>query len=194
MQYLELILIGFSLAMDAFAVSVCQGVQMKKVDFKQAFVIAFLFGLFQALMPLIGYFIGDQFIDYIASFDHWVVFAVLGAIGFKMIYDGIFKKNEQEKVALNDEGKLSYKTLILLAIATSIDALAVGVTFSMVGYNIWLAVSIVGIITLLLCLGAVYIGHFFGDKLKNKAEIIGGVVLVLIGLKILLEHLGVLSF
>lgn len=186
-------LIGFSLAMDAFAASVCQGVQMKKVNWKQAFIIAFLFGLFQAVMPLIGYFLSDHFIEYIASFDHWVVFAVLGVIGFKMIYDGIFKKDEG-KVALNEEGKLNFKKLIFLSVATSIDALAVGVTFSVVGYNVWVAITIVGIITLILCFVAVYIGHFFGDKLKNKAEIIGGVVLVLIGLKILLEHLGVLSF
>lgn len=186
----ELLLIATSLAMDAFAVSICKGLNMRKLDVKQMGLIALFFGGFQAGMPLIGWFIGSQFAQYVESVDHWITFILLGIIGGKMIKES-FEKEEDCGCC---ESKLSLKELTALAIATSIDALAVGVTFAF-EYERNQAITVIvltGIITGLLSAIGVFIGHKFGAKYKNKAEFTGGLVLVLIGTKFLLEGLGIL--
>ena len=166
---------------------------MKKFIFKYALLIALFFGGFQMLMPLIGWAAGTLFEKYITQFDHWIAFGLLLLLGGKMIYDGIFDKDEQ-KEGEEKPLKLGFLTLLVMAIATSIDALAVGVTFAFLKVNIWMAVSIIGATTFAFSLVGVGIGVKVGDKFKNKAEIFGGVILILIGLKILLEHLGVINF
>lgn len=188
---LELIIIATGLAMDAFAVSVCKGLNMKKLDVKQTALIAVFFGGFQAGMPLIGWFIGSKFAHYIESIDHWVTFILLGFIGGKMIWEAIKGDDECEECG---ESKLDLKELIALSIATSIDALAVGVTFAF-QYETVEALTVIGltgIITASLSAVGVFIGHKFGAKYKSKAELTGGLVLVLIGVKFLLEGLGIL--
>lgn len=187
-----LFLIGVGLAMDAFAVSICKGLAMRKVNKAQAVVIALFFGGFQALMPLIGWLLGTNFEQYITSFDHWIAFILLGLIGGKMILEVI--KGEEEEVIEEMDPPLDIKELFLLAIATSIDALAVGVTFAFLSYPIIPAITIIGVTTFVISFAGVFIGNFFGSKYKSKAELVGGIILVLIGLKILLEHLGVLPF
>ena len=193
MSIWEILLIGLGVSADAFAVSMCKGVEMKKFIFKYALLIALFFGGFQMLMPLIGWAAGTLFEKYITQFDHWIVFGLLLLLGGKMIYDGIFDKDEQ-KEGEDKPLKLGFVTLLVMAIATSIDALAVGVTFAFLKVNIWMAVSIIGATTFAFSLVGVGIGVKVGDKFKNKAEIFGGVILILIGLKILLEHLGVINF
>ena len=183
--FIELFLIGVGLSMDAFAVSICKGLGMEKVNKKQAFVIGLYFGGFQALMPLLGYFLGTQFESLITSIDHWIAFVLLALIGVNMIREACSKDDEK----LNDS--FAFKTMILLAIATSIDALAVGVTFAFLQVNIVTAVIMIGLTTFAFSAVGIKIGNVFGAKFKNKAEIFGGAVLILIGLKILLEHLGV---
>lgn len=192
----EIIIIAIGLAMDAFAVSICKGFQMKKIYWGRAFLVAFSFGLFQTVMPLLGWLIGnvgwllgDQVSDFITNIDHFIAFGLLGFIGGKMIYDSIKEKDE-----LEGEEKFSFKELIILSIATSIDALAVGITFAVSGVDIFSSITIIGVITLIICLGGVLIGNLFGCKFKSKAEILGGVILILMGIKILLEHLGILPF
>lgn len=185
MSIWEVFLVAVGLSMDAFAVAVCKGLKMPKINIKQTALIALFFGGFQALMPLIGYFLGNQFEEYIVSIDHWITFILLGIIGGKMIYES-FKKDEE------DEGGFSIKELFVLAIATSIDALAVGITFSFLLDSIAAPVSMIGVTTFFLSAIGVFIGHKFGEKYKSKAEFAGGLILVLIGLKILLEHLGIL--
>jgi Predicted membrane protein len=180
---IELCLIAFGLSMDAFAVAVCKGLTMKKIKLKQIFIIALFFGGFQAGMPLIGYFLGSQFDNYIRDFDHWIVFILLSWIGFNMI-KAAFKK--EDEVYFNSF-KLS--NICLLAIATSIDALAVGIGFAFLRVEIILAVTSIGVITFICSFLGVFLGHFFGSKIKSSAEITGGVILILIGFKILLEHL-----
>ncbi|MGN0569153.1 MAG: manganese efflux pump MntP family protein [Candidatus Fimenecus sp.] len=180
----ELIIISLGLSMDAFAVAVCKGLNMRKIDYGQTALIAFFFGGFQALMPFIGWLLGKQFESYIISIDHWIAFALLGFIGGKMIYEA-FKDED----ALAGVEKLDLKELTVLAIATSIDALAVGITFAFLKADIKISVLLIGTITFLLSGAGVFIGHKFGEKYKNKAELAGGVILVLIGLKILVEHL-----
>lgn len=235
----ELILIAVSLSADAFAVSMCRGLEMRRVNVRHAFVIALFFGLFQAAMPVIGYFAAKLVADYITAYDHWIAFGLLALLGAKMIYDGI-KEGVEERKRRNAEkltetasvtpdadgkttrseeataaadplphpscacngdgaarvasGKLDIKKLLVMSVATSIDALAIGVTFAFLNVNLWLAVSLIGGVTFALSLGGVFLGHFIGAKFKDKATVFGGVVLVLIGLKILLEHLGVISF
>ena len=189
--WIELLLIGVGLAMDAFAVSVCKGLAMSRVNKKQAVTIALFFGGFQALMPFLGWLLGTRFEQYIARVDHWIVFGLLGAIGVKMNLEAVSEKNEI--MTLQIDPQLKIKELTVLAIATSIDALAVGITFAILDYPIVGAVSIIGIITFLICIAGVYIGNFFGSRYKSKAEIAGGIILILIGLKILLEHLGILA-
>ena len=184
----EIFLISVGLAMDAFAVAVCKGLKMPKINKKQTSLIALFFGGFQGLMPLIGYFLGKQFEEHIVSIDHWITFVLLGFIGGKMIYES-FKKDEDE-----EDKPFSIKELFVLAIATSIDALAVGITFAFLKVNIAVAVSFIGVITAGLSAIGVFIGHKFGEKYKSKAEFAGGLILVLIGLKILLEHLGIITF
>lgn len=194
MGFLELFLIGVGLSMDAFAVAVCKGLNMCKINYKHSAIIGLFFGGFQALMPFIGWFIGSRFEQYIVKFDHWIAFVLLGFIGSKMLYDAITEKEED---CCKIEEKFDYKELLLMAIATSIDALAVGITFAFLGMNlsgIFGAVSLIGVTTFALSFIGVVIGNKFGSVYKRKAEIAGGVVLVLIGLKILLEHLGIINF
>lgn len=189
MGLLELLLIALGLSMDAFAASLCKGMSMKKRNPHHSAVIALFFGGFQAAMPLIGWFLGKQFESYITAVDHWIAFGLLVFIGGKMIYE-VFKK---DTCPIDDEDTLRIKGLLLLAVATSIDALAVGVTFAFLQVSIIPAVTLVGVVTFVLSYIGVFIGHKFGAKLKTKAELAGGVVLILIGTKILLEHLHVLS-
>ncbi len=185
----ELIIIAVGLAMDAFAVSICKGLNMRKLDIKQTALIALFFGGFQAGMPLVGWFIGSRFADYITSIDHWITFILLGIIGGKMIYESFCDDKCEEC-----ESKLNLKEIIALAIATSIDALAVGVTFAFQyeRKDAITAIVLTGIITTLLSAIGVFIGHKFGAKYKNKAELAGGLVLVGMGVKFLLEGLGII--
>ena len=185
MGVLELILIAVGLAMDAFAVSVCKGLSMSKMEWKKAVIIGLYFGGFQALMPLIGYVLGVGFEDKIKSLDHWIAFVLLVFIGMNMIKEAFEIKEES-----ND--KIDFKTMIILGIATSIDALAVGVTFAFLNVNIMLAISLIGIITFIISMIGVKIGNVFGDKYETKAELAGGFILIFLGVKILLEHLGIL--
>jgi len=186
MGVLELLLLSIGLAMDAFAVSVCKGISMKKMNWKKAIIIGLYFGGFQALMPTIGYFLGAAFQSLITSIDHWIAFILLGIIGGGMIKES-FGDDEENR---NDD--VSFKTMIVLAIATSIDALAIGITFAFLNVNLVLAISLIGIITFILSVFGTKIGNRFGDKYEKKAEFLGGVILVLLGIKILLEHLGVI--
>ena len=184
MSVIELILIGISLSMDAFAVSICKGLSVGKIKPKHMLTAGIWFGGFQAAMPLIGYFLGKAFEKYITSLDHWIAFILLGLIGAMMIKES-FEKEEDEA-----DGSLSPKTMVVMAIATSIDALAVGISFGVLpDVNITLAVALIGIITLALCMVGVKVGNIFGAKYKSKAEFAGGVILVLLGTKILIEHL-----
>lgn len=190
--FIELLLIGVGLAMDAFAVSVCKGLAMRKVNKKQAVVIALFFGGFQALMPFVGWMLGSQFEEYIVTIDHWIAFVLLGFIGGKMIVES--RKSEDEEIEIRKmDAPLDYKELVVLAIATSIDALAVGITFAFLQYPIVEAISIIGVTTFVICIIGVYVGNFFGSKYKNKAEFAGGLILLLIGLRILLSHLGIIG-
>lgn len=186
MGFFELTLVGVGLAMDAFAVSVCKGLSMKKINWKSAIIIALYFGAFQALMPVIGYLLGAAFSNAVENIDHWIAFILLSAIGINMIKES----TDDELDKRND--RVDFKTMIVLAIATSIDALAIGVTFSFLKTNIILAITIIGTVTFILSLAGVVIGNKFGDKLQNKAELLGGIVLIGIGIKILLEHLSII--
>ena len=188
MQVIDIVFIAFGLAMDAFAVSICRGLKVKKVSWKYSVSTAFVFGLFQALMPLAGYLAGKQFESYITGIDHWIAFGLLGIIGINLIKESFDK--EDDDISCNED--ISFKELLLMGIATSIDALAIGVAFAFLKINIITAVIIIGIITFVLSLSGVYIGNLFGNKLKKGAEILGGVILIAIGIKILLEHLGIL--
>lgn len=187
MTVVELFVIGVGLAMDAFAVSICKGLSMKRLTAKKAGIVGFYFGFFQGMMPLIGYFLGVGFKDKITAIDHWIAFVLLAVIGVNMIKEAL--SNESEDV----DDDLGFKTMLLLAIATSIDALAVGVTFAFLAVNIWLAIAIIGITTFIISVLGVKIGHVFGLKYKAKAELAGGIILILMGIKILLEHLGILG-
>ena len=182
--FIELFLMGVGLSMDAFAVSICKGLGMRKVNKKQALVIGLFFGGFQALMPFVGWLLGSQFEKYITSIDHWIAFVLLGIIGINMIKES----REDEDEELN--ASFDVKTMLALAVATSIDALAVGITFAFLNYPIGEAVTIIGLTTFCISIGGVYVGNFFGNRYKKKAELAGGIILVLIGVKILLEHLG----
>lgn len=190
MTLIELLLTGVGLSMDAFAVSMCKGLGMKRLNKKNALIIGLYFGGFQALMPLIGYLLGRQFEHLITGVDHWIVFALLAYIGGKMIYDALKKKDETECCG----DALNHKEMLLLALATSIDALAVGISFAFLDVSILPAITIIGVTTFVLSIVGVLIGHRFGAKYESRATLLGGVILVLLGLKILLEHLGVISF
>jgi putative Mn2+ efflux pump MntP len=189
MSFVEILLIGIGLSMDAFSVSICKGLTTKKFSWKMALTCGLWFGLFQALMPLIGYFLGSQFEQYITAVDHWIAFGLLFLIGANMIREALSKKND-----VPDDNSLDFKTMLLLAIATSIDALAVGISFACIQVKIWSSVLIIGVTTFLFSVLGVKIGNVFGSKFEKSAEIIGGIILILIGLKILLEHLGVMSY
>ena len=188
MGIFAILLLGIGLAMDAFAVSICKGLAMKKMNWKNAIIIALYFGMFQAVMPIIGYFLGTTFESLVTTFDHWIAFILLLLIGGSMIKESFDKEDEKK----ND--KIDFKTMTVLALATSIDALAIGITFAFLDVNVTLAVSIIGIITFIISVCGVKIGNKFGDKYQNKAELMGGIILVLLGIKILLEHLGIIGF
>jgi putative Mn2+ efflux pump MntP len=205
MSLLELFIIAVGLSMDAFAVAICKGLCMKKISLKKAGIVGLYFGLFQGGMPLVGYLLGVQFESKITSIDHWIAFVLLAFIGINMIRESIESKNEvavdcsiYENTDSSLQGKnadpLAFKSMVVLAIATSIDALAVGVTFAFLKVTIVPAVSFIGIVTFTLSMIGVKIGHTFGSIYKSKAEFAGGLILILMGLKILLEHLGIFSF
>ena len=177
-------LIGFALAMDAFAVSVCKGLSLGKIKAKHMCLAGIWFGGFQALMPLVGYFLGSFFADVITKYSHWIAFALLAFLGAKMI------KESFESEELDDN--MGWKTMLVLAVATSIDASAVGVTFAFLDVNILFAVIVIGVTTFAFSAAGVKIGSVFGEKYKSKAEIAGGIILILIGLKILLDGLGII--
>ena len=191
MTFFELFLIGIGLSMDAFAVSICKGLSMQKIDKKYTLCIGLFFGGFQALMPLTGYLLGSRFSGYIERFDHWIAFVLLAMIGFNMIKESREEEEEEEKPYAG----INFKELLILAVATSIDALAVGITFALLpDVNVPLAVCLIGITTFVCSAAGLKVGNLFGLKYKAKAELAGGIILILIGLKILLEHLGVISF
>lgn len=182
MSIVEMILISVGLAMDAFAVSVCKGLSMKKINIKKMFIIAFYFGLFQGGMPVIGYLLGVNFSELVSAVDHWIAFILLAFIGGKMIKESL----ENDSSCSNDD--TSFKTMVVLAIATSIDALAVGITFAFLKVNVIKSSIIIAVITMLLTLLGVIIGNKFGKKYKHKAQFVGGFILIFIGIKIFIEH------
>ena len=186
MGTIEILLTGLGLAMDAFAVAVCKGLSMKKYDYKKGVIIGLYFGIFQGLMPVIGYILGSTFQNLITSVDHWIAFILLGVIGGNMIKESLSK----ETTTSND--KVDIKTMLPLAIATSIDALAIGITLAFLKVNIIKAVLSIGIITFIMSFIGSKLGHKFGSKYEKKAEFLGGTILVLLGVKILLEHLGII--
>ncbi len=189
MSIWELFLTAAALSMGAFAVAICKGLSTGKPKVKHYFIIGAWFGGFQALMPTLGYLLGSAFEKYITSVDHWVAFVLLGLIGANMIKEGCSKEEE------NVNASFAFKTMLLLAVATSIDALAVGITYALLpNINIVAAVLFIGLTTFVLSAAGLKIGSVFGLKFKSKAEIAGGVILILIGIKILLEHLGVINF
>ncbi|MDE7297421.1 MAG: manganese efflux pump MntP family protein [Lachnospiraceae bacterium] len=179
--------LAIGLSMDAFAVSVCKGLAMKKMTWKSAVIVGLWFGGFQALMPVIGYTLGIQFADKIVAVDHWIAFVLLALIGGNMIREAL--SGEEEKA----NADLDVRTMFLMAVATSIDALAVGITFAFLNQNVPVSVSVIGLTTFVMSAAGVKIGNLFGTKYKKKAELLGGSILILLGLKILLEHLGVLK-
>lgn len=184
----ELILLAVGLSMDAFAVSVCKGLSANHADRRSMSICGIWFGAFQAGMPLIGFWMGSMFAEAIEAVDHWVAFGLLAVIGFNMLREA-FSQDEPEA----QNGDLSPKTMLILAIATSIDALAVGISLAMAGdVSIWMAVSLIGVTTFALSAAGVKVGSMFGDRFEKKAQIAGGVILILLGLKILLEHLEVI--
>ena len=183
MEILEIFLIAVGLAMDAFAVSICKGLSMKKIDIKKMCIIGLYFGIFQAGMPVIGYFLGKGFESFVTQIDHWIAFTLLSFIGINMIREALSKKEEET----SDD--LSFKTMIILSIATSIDALAIGITFVFIRAKVIFAAAIIGFIAFAFSIIGVKLGNRFGDKYEKKAQIIGGLILILMGVKILLEHI-----
>lgn len=187
MSFVELFLIAVGLSMDAFAVAVCKGLAMKRINLKKSLIVGIYFGAFQALMPLIGYALGTTFEKQIKSVDHWVAFVLLLLIGGNMVKEALSKDEEEP----NDS--LAFRSMIVLAIATSIDALAIGITFVGFNVNIITAISLIGVTTLIISMVGVKIGNVFGTKYKSRAEFAGGLILILLGIKILLEHLNVIQ-
>ena len=181
MGFWELVVLAVGLSMDAFAVSICKGLALQRVSWKECCIAGAWFGGFQALMPLLGYLLGTQFEQFVTSVDHWITFVLLGIIGGNMIREALSK--DEDKL----DGSLAFKTMLLLAIATSIDALAVGITFALLP-----DVALIGSITFVFSAAGIRLGNVFGLRYKSKAEFVGGVILILLGTKILLEHLGVL--
>ena len=230
MGLLELFILAIGLSMDAFAVSICKGLALPKINLKSAGIVGLWFGAFQALMPLIGYLLGVNFRSYIVSIDHWIAFVLLALIGANMIKEALSDDDEEEEVEIrnlkrgSEEGTigvcsldscsisptgqvalsrekdsvmkdiLGFKTMFLLAIATSIDALAVGITFAFLNVNLILAIALIGSITFFLSVIGTKVGNIFGDRYENKAELLGGVILIFLGIKILLEHLNIINF
>ena len=190
--FVELFLIGVGLSMDAFVVSICKGLGMSRLNMRQAAVISLFFGGFQAFMPLIGWALGSQLTDFITPIDHWIAFGLLAFVGGKMLWDAFHEDDEDEGVQTDE--KLDLKELLMLAIATSIDALAVGITFAFLQVAIVPSITIIGLTTFVISFAGIAVGLFFGARFEKPATIVGGVVLILIGVKILLEHLGVIAF
>lgn len=186
MGFSEIFLIALGLSMDAFAVSVCKGLGMKKLSYKNTLLIGAFFGGFQAIMPLVGWLLGTQFESYITAFDHWIAFVLLGIIGGKMIWESC--KTDTEECAKCENPKI--RELFILAVATSIDALAVGITLAFLRVNIWKSISVIGVVTFIISMAGVVIGNRFGSKYKRRAELAGGIILMIMGVKILMDHLG----
>ena len=205
MDFITLLLLAAGLSMDAFAVSVCKGISIKRTGFPQALVVGLWFGGFQALMPVLGYFLGIQFIGLISAWDHWIAFGLLALIGINMIREALGQKKErgeddgkdcagcgngESRAATPEKNDLAFRPMLMAAVATSIDALAVGVSFAaMDGVNIWTSAGTIGIVTLAFSMGGVKAGHLVGKGLASKAEIIGGIILIGIGIKIIIEHM-----
>lgn len=186
MNFLEMVFIAIGLAMDAFAVAVCKGLSFKKINIKNSVIIGFYFGFFQSLMPIIGYFLGISFEEVVTKVDHWVAFFLLAVIGYNML------KEIGEKGSDSFDDRLDFKSMFPLAVATSIDALAIGITFAFLKVNIVSSSLLIGIITFVLSVIGVFIGNKFGNKYEKKAQFVGGVILIFMGVKILFEHLGIL--
>ncbi len=184
MGIMELLLIAIGLAMDAFAVSVGKGITLKRVRLSHALTAGVWFGGFQALMPIAGFFLATSFADYVASIDHWIAFGLLTLIGLNMIRETIWGEEESH------DNNFGFRTMLLMAVATSIDAMAVGISMAFLGVNIWTSAAVIGIVTLLLSAAGTYLGHIFGSRLGSKAGILGGIILIAIGIKIVIEHLG----
>lgn len=183
MGFFELLLISVGLAMDAFAVSVGKGMTLKSVRPRHALTAGVWFGAFQALMPLIGYYVGQSFAEYVVSVDHWVAFGLLSLIGLNMIRETVWGDDEEHS------GDFGFRPMLIMAIATSIDALAVGVSMAFLDVNVWYSVAVIGVVTLLISAAGVYLGAAFGSRLGTKAGIVGGIILIAIGIKILVEHM-----
>ena len=186
MDLLTLLTLAVGLAMDAFAVSICKGLAMREKVLKKGIIVGLWFGGFQALMPTIGFFLGTQFKDQITSIDHWIAFVLLGLIGINMVKEALSNDEEQA------DDSIAVKEMFMLAVATSIDALAVGITFAFLNVHIVSAASMIGVCTFLISFVGVKIGNIFGTKYKSKAELSGGIILILLGFKILFEHLHIL--
>ena len=187
MNLFTLFTLAVGLSMDAFAVAICKGLAMKKTDVKKAVIVGLWFGGFQALMPLLGYLLGVQFKDKITAIDHWIAFLLLGFIGVNMIKEAVQKDDEEET-----DDSLAPRDMLILAVATSIDALAAGITLAFLEVHIVPAVSFIGINTFILSVAGVKVGNVFGNRYKAKAELAGGIILILLGIKILIEHLEIL--
>ena len=185
MSIFDIILIGFSLAMDAFAVALCKGLSIKKINIKSCLTVGLYFGIFQSLMPLLGFILATNFQHFIIKIDHWVVFLLLIFIGFKMIIDVFLKED-------NIDDKINFKTMIGLSIATSLDAFAIGITLSFLNVNLIISIIVIGFITFILSTFGVLIGNKVGSMLGIKSQLIGGLILITIGLKILFEHLNLI--
>ena len=186
MDLLSVLLIAVGLAMDAFAVAICKGLAMKRPGIRQILIVGIWFGVFQALMPVIGYYLGSSFYSYIKDYDHWIAFILLALIGVNMIREAI--SDEEEGV----DASTGFRTMLVLAVATSIDALAVGISLAMTGDDIMTSAVVIGVVTFLISASGVKIGSLFGDRFGKKAELVGGVILILIGLRVLLDHLGLI--
>lgn len=182
MSLIEILVIAIGVSMDAFAVAICKGLSVSRLRPSHALKTGLWFGGFQALMPLIGYFAGVRFADVVSSVDHWIAFILLGFIGANMIKESFSREEE------NHDSDFSFKTMLAMAVATSIDALAVGVSFAFLRVRIWMAVLIIGLMTALFSIAGVRIGNVFGSRYKSLAELVGGVILLLMGIKILIEH------
>ena len=193
MSLWELLVIAVGLSMDAFAVSVCKGLSVQKVKPKHYLIVAAYFGGFQALMPLLGYLLGVRFEAMVANVDHWIAFVLLAFLGGKMLWEAFTEDEDEDEGDGKDAEKIDLGEYLILAIATSIDALAVGISFAALSVDIVPSVSLIGVTTFIFSVAGVAIGHTFGARYEKPATIVGGVVLVLIGLKILLEHLGIIA-
>ncbi|MEL7609695.1 MAG: manganese efflux pump MntP family protein [Bacillota bacterium] len=195
MDIFELFLIAVGLSMDAFAVAICKGMSLRRSGFLDALTVGLYFGFFQAAMPLAGFLLGSNFREMIEKFDHWIAFGLLLLIGINMLRESFEHARccSPEKVKPN-ASSLGFGVMLMLALATSIDALTVGITFAFLQVQILPAIAIIGIITLFISISGVYIGRRFGNRFQAKAELVGGILLILIGVKVLLEHLGILAF